>query len=255
MEQACLGYHPVVWTPRAFPENLLACRISLPPRGLPGGDGTSIPLPRFPGYCHVTPGLHLQEAGSPRSVEGQELDTGGAGQVLAPRRHSKSIWHTYKAMWSPGRPAWMQRHEGPSARHLPWERETGPTPRMLGIPDLTLPHHIRGKTEAGGRCSCRERSAGNQGCKGTSGRSGQVSAVALGCARWGSSSHQKHTDTALLFVRSIINIFQYRQNTINSWYKHVRQHEAGPCIRAPQPELSVWLRGGHCGKVTRLCCF
>lgn len=82
-----------------------------------------------------------------------------------------------------------------------------------------------------------------------------MSAVALGCTRWGSSSHQKHTDTAVLFVRSIINIFQYRQNTINSWYKYVRQHEAGPCIRAPQPELSVWLRGGHGGKVTRPCCF
>lgn len=95
MEQAWLGYGPVVWTPRAFPANLLACRISLPPRGLRGGDGNSILLPRFPECCHITPAIHLQEAGSPRPVEGQELDTGEAGQVLAPRRHSKSIWHTH----------------------------------------------------------------------------------------------------------------------------------------------------------------
>jgi len=33
--------------------------------------------------------------------------------------------------------------------------ETGPMPRMLGIPDLTLPNHICGKPEAGGRSSCR----------------------------------------------------------------------------------------------------
>lgn len=39
--------------------------------------------------------------------------------MLAPRRHSKFIWHTHKAVWRPGRPAWMQRHEGPSARNLP----------------------------------------------------------------------------------------------------------------------------------------
>lgn len=96
-----------------------------------------------------------------------------------------------------------------------------------------------------------ERRAGDQGHEGTSGQGGQVSALAPGCARWGSSSHQKHTDTAVLSVGSIIN----RQNTINSWYKYVRQHEAGPCVGAPQPELSVWSRGGRCGKVTSPCCF